>query len=98
MSLIVISYIQGRLLLELDLFIFSMCLRFLLILCQSVLKHCSHAHSCDMLCVGGIPAPVYFGAMIDLTCLKWSIKKCGGRGACRIYDADMYRYILEHII
>uniref|UniRef100_A0A3Q4AUT9 Solute carrier organic anion transporter family member n=1 Tax=Mola mola TaxID=94237 RepID=A0A3Q4AUT9_MOLML len=37
--------------------------------------------------LGGIPAPVYFGALIDSTCLKWSIKKCGGRGACRIYDS-----------
>ncbi|CAG5865244.1 unnamed protein product [Menidia menidia] len=43
--------------------------------------------------LGGIPAPVYFGALIDSTCLKWSVKKCGGRGACRIYDSDMYRYI-----
>uniref|UniRef100_A0A665X7P5 Solute carrier organic anion transporter family member n=1 Tax=Echeneis naucrates TaxID=173247 RepID=A0A665X7P5_ECHNA len=42
--------------------------------------------------LGGIPAPVYFGALIDSTCLKWSIKKCGGRGACRIYDSEMYRY------
>uniref|UniRef100_A0A3Q3W9B9 Solute carrier organic anion transporter family member n=1 Tax=Mola mola TaxID=94237 RepID=A0A3Q3W9B9_MOLML len=40
--------------------------------------------------LGGIPAPVYFGALIDSTCLKWSIKKCGGRGACRIYDSAMY--------
>uniref|UniRef100_A0A3Q3KU30 Solute carrier organic anion transporter family member n=1 Tax=Mastacembelus armatus TaxID=205130 RepID=A0A3Q3KU30_9TELE len=39
--------------------------------------------------LGGIPAPVYFGALIDSTCLKWSIKKCGGRGACRIYDSDI---------
>uniref|UniRef100_A0A3Q3L5A9 Solute carrier organic anion transporter family member n=1 Tax=Mastacembelus armatus TaxID=205130 RepID=A0A3Q3L5A9_9TELE len=45
--------------------------------------------------LGGIPAPVYFGALIDSTCLKWSIKKCGGRGACRIYDSDMYRYAME---
>lgn len=42
---------------------------------------------------GGIPAPVYFGALIDSTCLKWSVKKCGGRGACRIYDSAMYRYL-----
>uniref|UniRef100_A0A3Q0T6D9 Solute carrier organic anion transporter family member n=1 Tax=Amphilophus citrinellus TaxID=61819 RepID=A0A3Q0T6D9_AMPCI len=35
--------------------------------------------------LGGIPAPVYFGALIDLTCLKWSMKSCGGRGACRIH-------------
>jgi len=35
---------------------------------------------------------VYFGALIDSTCLKWSIKKCGGMGACRIYDSNMYRY------
>lgn len=54
--------------------------------------HCNTptVHTCVVL--GGIPAPVYFGALIDSTCLKWSIKKCGGRGACRIYDADMYRY------
>ncbi|XP_044199839.1 solute carrier organic anion transporter family member 1C1-like [Thunnus albacares] len=43
--------------------------------------------------LGGIPAPVYFGALIDSTCLKWSLKKCGGRGACRIYDSEMYRII-----
>ncbi|XP_040886035.1 solute carrier organic anion transporter family member 1C1-like [Toxotes jaculatrix] len=48
--------------------------------------------------LGGIPAPVYFGALIDSTCLKWSIKKCGGRGACRIYDADMYRIIFLGLI
>uniref|UniRef100_A0A4W4G745 Solute carrier organic anion transporter family member n=1 Tax=Electrophorus electricus TaxID=8005 RepID=A0A4W4G745_ELEEL len=41
--------------------------------------------------LGGIPAPVYFGALIDSTCLKWGMKKCGGRGACRLYDSDMYR-------
>uniref|UniRef100_A0A3P8Y2U1 Solute carrier organic anion transporter family member n=1 Tax=Esox lucius TaxID=8010 RepID=A0A3P8Y2U1_ESOLU len=41
--------------------------------------------------LGGIPAPVYFGALIDSTCLRWGIKKCGGRGACRMYDSNMYR-------
>uniref|UniRef100_A0A672HJE1 Solute carrier organic anion transporter family member n=1 Tax=Salarias fasciatus TaxID=181472 RepID=A0A672HJE1_SALFA len=48
--------------------------------------------------LGGIPAPVYFGALIDSTCLKWSIKKCGGRGACRMYDSDMYRFIFLGLI
>ncbi|XP_055367906.1 solute carrier organic anion transporter family member 1C1 isoform X2 [Betta splendens] len=48
--------------------------------------------------LGGIPAPMYFGALIDLTCLKWSVKKCGGRGACRIYDSDMYRIIFLGLI
>ncbi|XP_035532416.1 solute carrier organic anion transporter family member 1C1-like [Morone saxatilis] len=48
--------------------------------------------------LGGIPAPVYFGALIDSTCLKWSIKKCGGRGACRIYDSAMYRIIFLGLI
>ncbi|XP_068611581.1 solute carrier organic anion transporter family member 1C1 [Brachionichthys hirsutus] len=48
--------------------------------------------------LGGIPAPVYFGALIDSTCLKWSIKKCGGRGACRIYDSAMYRVIFLGLI
>uniref|UniRef100_A0A8C4RIH4 Solute carrier organic anion transporter family member n=1 Tax=Erpetoichthys calabaricus TaxID=27687 RepID=A0A8C4RIH4_ERPCA len=43
--------------------------------------------------LGGIPAPVYFGALIDTTCLKWGIKKCGGKGACRLYNIEAYRYI-----
>ncbi|XP_067284629.1 solute carrier organic anion transporter family member 1C1 [Pseudorasbora parva] len=43
--------------------------------------------------LGGIPAPVYFGALIDSTCLKWGMTRCGGRGACRMYDSDMYRVI-----
>uniref|UniRef100_A0A8C1S8Z9 Solute carrier organic anion transporter family member n=1 Tax=Cyprinus carpio TaxID=7962 RepID=A0A8C1S8Z9_CYPCA len=43
--------------------------------------------------LGGIPAPVYFGALIDSTCLKWGIRSCGGRGACRMYDSNMYRVI-----
>ncbi|XP_061107653.1 solute carrier organic anion transporter family member 1C1-like [Conger conger] len=48
--------------------------------------------------LGGIPAPVYFGALIDSTCLKWGVKKCGGRGACRMYDSDMYRVIFLGLI
>nr|XP_014345637.1 PREDICTED: solute carrier organic anion transporter family member 1C1-like isoform X6 [Latimeria chalumnae] len=43
--------------------------------------------------LAGIPAPIYFGALIDTTCLKWGTKKCGGRGACRLYNTDAYRHI-----
>ncbi|XP_026081032.1 solute carrier organic anion transporter family, member 1D1 [Carassius auratus] len=41
--------------------------------------------------LGGIPPPVYFGALIDRACLKWGTKQCGGRGACRIYDSGSFR-------
>ncbi|XP_066489876.1 solute carrier organic anion transporter family member 1A2-like [Tiliqua scincoides] len=41
----------------------------------------------------GIPAPIYFGAIIDTTCLKWGTKSCGGEGACRMYNADTYRWL-----
>uniref|UniRef100_A0A8C2Z1Y4 Solute carrier organic anion transporter family member n=1 Tax=Cyclopterus lumpus TaxID=8103 RepID=A0A8C2Z1Y4_CYCLU len=41
--------------------------------------------------LAGIPAPIYFGAIIDTTCLKWGQKKCGGIGACRIYNTTSYR-------
>ncbi|XP_071752097.2 solute carrier organic anion transporter family, member 1D1 [Centroberyx gerrardi] len=41
--------------------------------------------------LGGIPPPIYFGALIDLTCLKWGTKRCGGRGACRLYDSNQFR-------
>ncbi|NXD10565.1 SO1C1 protein, partial [Nothocercus nigrocapillus] len=43
--------------------------------------------------LAGIPAPVYFGVAIDTTCLKWGSKRCGGRGACRLYDSRALRYI-----
>ncbi|XP_048410382.1 solute carrier organic anion transporter family member 1C1-like [Stegostoma tigrinum] len=43
--------------------------------------------------LAGIPAPIYFGALIDKTCLKWGISRCGGRGACRIYNSDTFRHI-----
>ncbi|KAM5172162.1 solute carrier organic anion transporter family member 1C1-like [Mantella aurantiaca] len=41
--------------------------------------------------LAGIPAPIYFGALIDKTCLKWGTKVCGGKGACRMYDAESFR-------
>ncbi|KAJ3591244.1 hypothetical protein NHX12_009190 [Muraenolepis orangiensis] len=41
--------------------------------------------------LAGIPAPIYFGAIIDTTCLKWGRKRCGGIGACRIYNTAAYR-------
>ncbi|XP_043569387.1 solute carrier organic anion transporter family member 1C1-like [Chiloscyllium plagiosum] len=43
--------------------------------------------------LAGIPAPIYFGALIDKTCLKWGTNRCGGRGACRIYNSDAFRHI-----
>uniref|UniRef100_G3R587 Solute carrier organic anion transporter family member n=2 Tax=Gorilla gorilla gorilla TaxID=9595 RepID=G3R587_GORGO len=41
----------------------------------------------------GIPAPIYFGALMDYTCLHWGTLKCGESGACRIYDSTTFRYI-----
>ncbi|XP_068611234.1 solute carrier organic anion transporter family member 1C1-like [Brachionichthys hirsutus] len=48
--------------------------------------------------LGGIPPPIYFGALIDQTCLKWGTKQCGGRGACRLYDANAFRMIFMGLI
>uniref|UniRef100_A0A673TFS5 Solute carrier organic anion transporter family member n=1 Tax=Suricata suricatta TaxID=37032 RepID=A0A673TFS5_SURSU len=41
----------------------------------------------------GIPAPIYFGTLVDSTCLHWGTLKCGESGACRIYDSTNFRYI-----
>nr|XP_036876261.1 solute carrier organic anion transporter family member 1A2 [Manis javanica] len=41
----------------------------------------------------GIPAPIYFGALVDYTCLHWGTLKCGESGACRMYDSTNFRYI-----
>ncbi|XP_034529555.1 solute carrier organic anion transporter family member 1C1-like [Notolabrus celidotus] len=48
--------------------------------------------------LGGIPPPIYFGALIDRTCLKWGSKQCGGRGACRLYDANAFRMTFMGLI
>ncbi|XP_077565449.1 solute carrier organic anion transporter family, member 1D1 isoform X2 [Stigmatopora nigra] len=48
--------------------------------------------------LGGIPPPIYFGALIDRTCLKWGTKNCGGRGACRLYDADAFRWTFMGLV
>ncbi|XP_053263432.1 solute carrier organic anion transporter family member 1A2-like isoform X3 [Podarcis raffonei] len=50
-------------------------------------------HSLAERVFAGIPSPIYFGAMIDTTCLKWGTKSCGGEGACRMYDSDTYRQL-----
>lgn len=48
--------------------------------------------------LAGIPSPIYFGALIDTTCLKWGTMTCGGEGACRMYDIVTYRYIFYFIL
>ncbi|XP_010001250.1 PREDICTED: solute carrier organic anion transporter family member 1C1-like [Chaetura pelagica] len=48
--------------------------------------------------LGGLPAPIYFGALIDETCLKWGIKSCGGSGSCRVYDTKAFRNVYLGLI
>lgn len=47
-------------------------------------------HSLVIRTLGGILAPIYFGALIDRTCLKWSITSCGARGTCRLYNNVLF--------
>ncbi|XP_051011488.1 solute carrier organic anion transporter family member 1A5-like [Acomys russatus] len=42
---------------------------------------------------GGIPGPIFLGALIDRTCLYWGTRKCGDAGACRMYDINSFRRI-----
>lgn len=37
-----------------------------------------------------VPCPIIYGAVIDNACVHWR-KSCGGRGACQIYDPDIFR-------
>ncbi|CAH1248317.1 SLCO3A1 [Branchiostoma lanceolatum] len=41
--------------------------------------------------IGFIPSPIYFGALIDSTCLLWNTT-CGRRGSCILYDLERNRY------
>nr|XP_004664435.1 solute carrier organic anion transporter family member 1B3 [Jaculus jaculus]XP_044995464.1 solute carrier organic anion transporter family member 1B3 [Jaculus jaculus] len=47
-------------------------------------------HSLVIRTLGGILTPIYYGALIDKTCLKWSFTSCGKRGACRIYSSELF--------
>uniref|UniRef100_A0A671G4X3 Solute carrier organic anion transporter family member n=1 Tax=Rhinolophus ferrumequinum TaxID=59479 RepID=A0A671G4X3_RHIFE len=47
--------------------------------------------------LAGIPAPVYFGVLIDTSCLKWGFKRCGSRGSCRLYDSNAFRYRIKPV-
>nr|XP_005893282.1 PREDICTED: solute carrier organic anion transporter family member 1C1 isoform X3 [Bos mutus] len=40
-----------------------------------------------------IPSPIYFGVLIDTSCLKWGFKRCGSKGSCRLYDSNAFRHI-----
>uniref|UniRef100_A0A3Q2XFL5 Solute carrier organic anion transporter family member n=1 Tax=Hippocampus comes TaxID=109280 RepID=A0A3Q2XFL5_HIPCM len=43
---------------------------------------------------GGIPGPIAFGSMIDISCLLWQ-DKCGEQGSCYLYqNTAMSRYTL----
>nr|XP_004611341.1 unnamed protein product [Sorex araneus] len=42
--------------------------------------------------LGGIPAPIYYGILIDKSCLKWSINHQGKQGTCRIYNSTVNGY------
>uniref|UniRef100_A0A452G556 Solute carrier organic anion transporter family member n=1 Tax=Capra hircus TaxID=9925 RepID=A0A452G556_CAPHI len=43
--------------------------------------------------LAGIPSPIYFGVLIDTSCLKWGFKRCGTKGSCRLYDSNAFRHI-----
>uniref|UniRef100_A0A671G5E4 Solute carrier organic anion transporter family member n=1 Tax=Rhinolophus ferrumequinum TaxID=59479 RepID=A0A671G5E4_RHIFE len=47
-------------------------------------------HSLTIRALGGILAPIYFGALIDKACMKWSINSSGKQGSCRIYNSKLY--------
>ncbi|XP_069867757.1 solute carrier organic anion transporter family member 1A2-like [Dipodomys merriami] len=62
---------------------------------ESTVFHVTHSHAFAHrpTWLPGIPAPIYFGALVDATCLHWGTVKCGKPGACRIYDSNNFRHI-----
>ncbi|XP_038054631.1 solute carrier organic anion transporter family member 2A1-like isoform X2 [Patiria miniata] len=47
--------------------------------------------------LGYFPAPVYFGAAINLACILWGYSN-GDRGACWLYDNDLYRHSFQGLV
>jgi hypothetical protein len=48
-----------------------------------------HVITCVMF-AGNVPCPIVYGAVVDSACLVWDMA-CGERGACWLYDADVFR-------
>ncbi|XP_032810548.2 solute carrier organic anion transporter family member 5A1-like [Petromyzon marinus] len=40
-----------------------------------------------------IPTPIYFGAVIDTTCMLWQQHDCGTYGSCLEYDVTSFRFV-----
>ncbi|XP_055466224.1 solute carrier organic anion transporter family member 1B2-like [Psammomys obesus] len=47
-------------------------------------------HSLVIRTLGGILVPIYYGALIDRACMRWSVTRCGTRGACRAYNSTLF--------
>lgn len=43
-----------------------------------------------------IPSPIFFGWIIDRSCIVWG-KTCSGSGNCWLYDGETMRYSLNTI-
>lgn len=43
-----------------------------------------------------IPSPIFFGLVLDKTCLVWG-KTCSGKGNCWLYDGESLRYLMNFI-
>lgn len=43
-----------------------------------------------------IPSPIFFGTILDKTCLVWG-KTCSGTGNCWLYDGERLRYLMNFI-
>ncbi len=44
-----------------------------------------------------LPSPIFFGAIMDETCLLWDTTKCGEKTHCLVYDTDKMRTFLSVI-
>uniref|UniRef100_A0A286XID9 Solute carrier organic anion transporter family member n=1 Tax=Cavia porcellus TaxID=10141 RepID=A0A286XID9_CAVPO len=60
---------------------------------KATLKSALGIYTLAIRVLAGIPAPVYFGVLIDTSCLQWGFKRCGSKGSCRLYDSHAFRYI-----
>ncbi|XP_013872572.1 solute carrier organic anion transporter family member 1C1-like [Austrofundulus limnaeus] len=48
-------------------------------------------HTLALRVLAEVPAPIYFGAITDSSCLTWGYNTCGEKGHCRIYNNTAYR-------
>lgn len=65
-----------------------------LLIAISINQRCANLFISQFFFIGNVPCPIVYGAVVDTACLVWEYA-CGERGACWLYDSNVFRMFLH---